>query len=220
MLYCKFCGVTIMGSHSHCPLCKGNLSGSAEKERSYPVLPHTRNRTKRLIQILSASALTAAIICVAVNMLIPADTWWCLFAVLGLGCGWLWAVIGIVKKEKILNNIVWQLLLISAVAFLWDWLTGWRGWSVDFVFPCICTGAMLAVIILSRVLCMPDKDYIISLIVCAVMGVSPLIFLFSGVLRAIIPSVLCAAASLIEISLQLIFNWKAMYREIHKKLHL
>lgn len=48
----------------------------------------------------------------------------------------------------------------------------------DFVFPCICTGAMLAVVILSRVLRMPDKDYIISLIVCAVMGVFPLIFFF------------------------------------------
>lgn len=75
---------------------------------------------------------------------------------------------------------------------------------------------MLAVVILSRVLRMPDKDYIISLIVCAVMGVFPLIFLFSGVLQVTIPSVLCVAASLIEISLQLIFNWKAMYRKYTK----
>ena len=88
----------------------------------------------------------------------PTGIWWSLFAVLGLGCGWLWAVVGIVKKAKLLNNIVWQLVLISGVAFLWDWLTGWRGWSVDYVFPSVCIGAMLAVIILSRVLRMPDRD--------------------------------------------------------------
>jgi len=35
-----------------------------------------------------------------------------------------------------------------------------------------------------------------------------------------IPSVICAAVSLIVIFIQLIFNGKAMRREIRKKLHL
>jgi len=220
MLYCKSCRVWVAGTHQHCPLCGGNLSGKREEAPSYPELPENRSFTKRLIQIISGAALTAAIICVAVNLLVPTGIWWSLFAVLGLGCGWLWAVVGIVKKAKLLNNIVWQLVLISGVAFLWDWLTGWRGWSVDYVFPSVCIGAMLAVIILSRVLRMPDRDYMIHLILCAVLGVVPLVFLFTGVLGVIAPSVICTAASLIVISLQLIFNWKAMYREIHKKLHL
>lgn len=220
MLYCKSCRVAVSGIHQHCPLCGGNLSGQEADAPSYPALPENRNFTKRLLQIISGVALTAAIVCVAINMLAPTEVWWSLFAVLGLGCGWLWAVVGVVKKAKLLNNIVWQLILISGVAFLWDWLTGWRGWSADYVFPSICTGAMLAVIILSRVLRMPDRDYIINLIVCAVMGIIPLVLLFTGVLQVIVPSVICTAASLIVISLQLIFNWKAMYREIHKKLHL
>lgn len=220
MLYCKSCRVWVAGVHQRCPLCGGNLSGKREEAPSYPELPENRSFTKRLIQIISGAALTAAIICVAVNLLVPTGIWWSLFAVLGLGCGWLWAVVGIVKKAKLLNNIVWQLVLISGVAFLWDWLTGWRGWSVDYVFPSVCIGAMLAVIILSRVLRMPDRDYMIHFILCAVLGVVPLVFLFTGVLGAIAPSVICTAASLIVISLQLIFNWKAMYREIHKKLHL
>lgn len=220
MLYCKSCRVWVAGVHQRCPLCGGNLSGKREEAPSYPELPENRSFTKRLIQIISGAALTAAIICVAVNLLVPTGIWWSLFAVLGLGCGWLWVVVGIVKKAKLLNNIVWQLVLISGVAFLWDWLTGWRGWSVDYVFPSVCIGAMLAVIILSRVLRMPDRDYMIHLILCAVLGVVPLVFLFTGVLGVIAPSVICTAASLIVISLQLIFNWKAMYREIHKKLHL
>ena len=220
MLYCKSCRVWVAGAHQRCPLCGGNLSGKREEAPSYPELPENRSFTKRLIQIISGAALTAAIICVAVNLWVPTGIWWSLFAVLGLGCGWLWAVVGIVKKAKLLNNIVWQLVLISGVAFLWDWLTGWRGWSVDYVFPSVCIGAMLAVIILSRVLRMPDRDYMIHLILCAVLGVVPLVFLFTGVLGVIAPSVICTAASLIVISLQLIFNWKAMYREIHKKLHL
>lgn len=220
MLYCKSCHVNVAGNRRYCPLCGGGLVGDGEEQTAYPLLPQDQSRSKRLIQIISGAALTAAIVCIAINLLVPTKIWWSLFAVLGLGCGWLWAVVGIVKKAKLLNNIVWQLVLISAVAFLWDGLTGWRGWSMDYVFPCVCTGAMLAVIILSRVRHMPDWDYVISLILCAVMGIIPLIFLFTGVLGVIIPSVICAAASLIVILLQMIFNWKAMYREIHKKLHL
>ena len=177
MLYCKSCRVWVAGAHQRCPLCGVNLSGKREEAPSYPELPENRSFTKRLIQIISGAALTAAIICVAVNLLVPTGIWWSLFAVLGLGCGWLWAVVGIVKKAKLLNNIVWQLR-------------------------------------------MPDRDYMIHLILCAVLGVVPLVFLFTGVLGVIAPSVICTAASLIVISLQLIFNWKAMYREIHKKLHL
>ncbi len=220
MLYCKPCNVKVSGIHEHCPLCGGNLSGDTEETRSYPVIPPNPNRTKRIIQIISTAAVSAAIICFAINLLIPPETWWSLFAALGLGCGWLWAVIGIIKKAKLLNNIVWQCFLISALAFLWDVLTGWRGWSADFVFPSVCIGAMLAVLILSRVLRLPDKEYLINLIVCAVMGIIPLVFLFTGLLEVIIPSVICVAVSLILISVQLIFNWKAMYREITKKLHL
>ena len=220
MLYCKPCKAKIAGVHEHCPLCGGNLSGEPEKERSYPIIAPNPNRIKRIIQILSISAIAGAIICVAINVLVPAGIWWSLFAVLGLACGWLWAVVGILKKAKLLNNIVGQCVLISALAFLWDAVTGWHGWSAEFVFPCVCTGAMLAVIILATVFRMPDKEYLILLIVCAVIGIIPLIFLFTGILTVILPSVICVAVSLIIISIQLIFNWKALYREVSKKLHL
>ena len=71
MLYCKSCRVWVAGAHQRCPLCGGNLSGKREEAPSYPELPENRSFTKRLIQIISGAALTAAIICVAVNLLVP-----------------------------------------------------------------------------------------------------------------------------------------------------
>lgn len=220
MLYCKACRISVSGTHKSCPLCGGNLSGSAEEKESYPILKPNGSHTKKIIQIISITALIAAIICITINVIIPTKIFWALFVVFGLGCGWLWAVVGLVKKSKPINSIVWQLALLSASSFLWDWFTGRHGWSIDFVFPCVCVGAMLAIIVLSKIMRMPYKDYIVNLIICAVMGIVPIIFLAAGLLRVIIPSVICAAVSLIVIAVQLIFNWKAMYREISKKLHL
>ena len=220
MLYCIGCKVSIAGKHIHCPLCGGKMTGEAAENSSYPQVFPDRSWPKKVIQLISASALSAAVICVAINILIPTETFWALFAVFGLACGWLWSVVGIIKKSKLINNIAWQVIMISVPAFLLDWFTGWYGWSVDYVFPCVCSGAMLAIIILSRVMHMPAKEYIINLIVCTAMGIIPLVWLFTGVLRIIIPSVICAAVSLIIIFIQLIFNWKAICREILKKFHL
>ena len=134
--------------------------------------------------------------------------------------GWLWAIIGIIKKSIILNNIVWQLILISTVCFFWDRFTGKLGWSVDFVFPILCVCAMIAVIILSQVLHIKAGDYIINLILCSLTGVIPMILIFTGIVRIIIPSVICSSVALIIIFVQIIFNYKVMYSEICKKLHM
>lgn len=220
MRHCKHCNVTVAGTRSRCPLCGGDLSGEAEAADRYPVIPDSFSYSKRIMQILSASALVAAIICVTVNVLVPTETFWALFAVLGIFCGWLWAMVGIIKKSVITNNIVWQLVLLSLGALLWDWFTGWNGWSVDFVLPCVCVGAMLAIIILSRAMHIPGKGYTFHLIVCAAAGLVPLVLLLTGALRVVIPSILCTAVSLIVVLLQLIFKWRTTYREIQKKLHL
>ncbi len=220
MLYCRHCKVNIAGRRIHCPLCGGDLTGEADISDVYPDIPNKLSYSKRAMQIISASALVASVICVAVNLLIPTKIFWALFAVFGLFCGWLWAMIGIAKKSVVINNIVWQLVLISLCALLWDCFTGWRGWSVDFVLPCVCFGAMLAIIVLSRVMHIPGKGYTFNLIVCAVIGLIPLILLLTGVLHIIIPSIICTASSLIVIILLFIFRWRTTCREIQKKLHL
>lgn len=220
MLFCKSCHVKIAGVHDKCPLCGSGLSGEPESAPSYPPPVPISSKTKRILQLISAAALVAAIVCVAVNTLIPSETWWSLFVVLSLFCGWLWAMVGILKKAKLINNIVWELVLISAVLFLFDGITGWRGWSVDYAFPSLCFAAMAAIIILSRVLHLADQEYMISLIFCAVLGLVPMVFVYTGVAAVPIVSVLCAAISLIILSLLLIFNWSAICREIRKKLHM
>ena len=39
------------------------------------------------------------------------------------------------KRRNILKNEMWQLLLVTVLSIIWDHLTGWRGWSLDFIFP-------------------------------------------------------------------------------------
>ena len=71
MLYCKSCQVAVAGIHQHCPLCGGHLSGQEEET------PHLSQPSRKpgLDQAADPdhlwAALTAAIVCVAINMLAP-----------------------------------------------------------------------------------------------------------------------------------------------------
>lgn len=54
---------------------------------------------------------------------------WFWFAAAGSFCAWLVVMVAYTKRRNILKNEMWQLLLITVIAVLWDIFTGWRGWS-------------------------------------------------------------------------------------------
>ncbi|MCI8331470.1 MAG: hypothetical protein HFE78_01390 [Clostridiales bacterium] len=210
----------IAGDHTHCPLCGGNVTGEAEK-KCYPVLvPSKPNLTKKIMQISTIAVFAAQIICTAVNVLVTPTIWWCLYTLFGLICGWVWLAIGLAKKENMKKSIAWQLVVVSLFSLLWDIGTGWRGWSVDFVFPSIYTCALLVLLLLARLLHVPVRDYIIYAGLGAVLGIIPVIFMATGLVHVLIPSVVCVSVSLIVICTLLLFHWKAVHGEVMKKMHL
>ena len=221
MLYCEACKVKIAGIHMHCPLCGGNLSGEAEKKTCYPVLvPNKPNLTKRILQISTIAVLAVQIICTAVNILVTPKILWCFYTLFGLICGWIWLAIGLVKQANMKKSIAWQLVVVSLFSLLWDVGTGWRGWSVDFVFPSIYTCALLVLLLLARFLHVPVRDYIIYACLGAVLGIIPILFMATGLVHVLIPSVICVSVSLLVICALLLFHWKAVHGEVMKKFHL
>lgn len=39
------------------------------------------------------------------------------------------------KRYNLLKNAMWQLIIVTVGCIIWDWLTRWHGWSIDFVLP-------------------------------------------------------------------------------------
>ena len=59
---------------------------------------------------------------------------------------------------------VWQLLLISVIAILWDRFTGWRGWSVDFILPFGVLSVQCSVPVIARVNRLKREEYLFYLV--------------------------------------------------------
>ena len=138
----------------------------------------------------------------------------------GIGCACVSVWVGVLKKANLLKNIIWQLLIVSVCAVLWDAFTHWHGWSIEYVFPITCLVAMIAMAVVARVTHTPASEYLIYLVLDALFGVIPVIFLLTGILKVTYPSVICVGGSVISVLALLCFQGENMRRELHKKLHL
>ena len=124
------------------------------------------------------------------------------------------------KRRNILKNEMWQLLIITVIAVLWDVFTGWRGWSVDFVLPFGAMAVLGSVPVIAKVSRLETEEYLFYLIQAAIAGCIPIILVWTGIVRFRYPSVICSGVSFLVLAGLFIFQKKNMLREFRKKLRM
>ena len=222
MLRCEHCKVDLPDNPSRCPLCMNVPSGTADSgESRYPLLFASKGSFSQKVTIWVAFvSVCAALISVAVNLVLPANGWWFIFVIAGIGRFWTDFVIMAKKSRNMPKSIIWQAVLVIIIAFIWDFATGFNGWSVDFVFPILCTCSMVATIFIAWFRKFHIQDYIFYLILSCILGIVPFILTNTLPNRMIIPSVICFVISMILLLIQCFFHGRAMLSEIQRRLHL
>ena len=221
MLYCKNCGIRLPGKYARCPLCKGELTGTPEEAGNvFPTFPPRRKTGGTLLPWFALGSVAAAAVSAAVNLVLPSGGWWFQFVVGGIGSVWLSLLLVLKKRRNIPKTILWQVCLLSVLAVVWDLLTGFRGWSLDYVFPILCTAAMIAMAVIAKAKKLNIQDYILYLIIDCVFGLLSFAFLVAGKVRVVVPSAVCFASTVIFLAALLFFQGKALLAEIQRRFHL
>ena len=135
MSKCRNCQIEILDNAEHCPLCHSALEISAVPESMYPnVRIHTR-KLALASRIYFFCALVLEFILVTVNIVLEHQLWWSIITWLILLYVYMllrYAVQGTGGYQQ--KTFVLVLLsILCAVAI--DFITGYRGWSVDYVLP-------------------------------------------------------------------------------------
>lgn len=219
MKYCEKCKVSIRGKNANCPLCQNRLSG-ADEEELYPCVPTIYRQYELFFKMLIFLTIMTGVLCVAVNLILPDSGFWSLFVVVGIACFWISLMYALQKKDNIPNNITAQVFILSVLSIGWDWFTGCRGWSLNYVIPIACSVAMISLAIIARVTKMPAEDYIVYFIIDIVFGIVPLILYLTGQLGFIIPSVICISLSVLSLSALILFEGKNVLSEMAKNFHV
>ncbi len=221
MKYCEKCKVTITDKKTHCPLCQRVLSGNDENQiDTFPFVSTIYKQYSFLFKLIMFISISCGVITVAINIMLPQKGWWSLFVVGGIMCLWISIYTIIHKRTNPLKTIMYQLMLVSILSVIWDVFTKWHGWSLDYVIPIICVSAMLAMGIISKIMKVQIDDYIIYLIINSFFGIIPIVFLLTGLLNVLYPTLICIVASIISFTALLIFEGESMKMELKKRLHL
>lgn len=221
MKYCERCKVKIAGRGESCPLCGGYLDRIAEDEPDvFPQIPTIYCQYNLFFRLLAWISIIVVTVSLAVNYGVPQTGYWSL-VVLGVVCSfWISLSISVRKRGNLSHRILNQLLVVSVLVILWDLLTGWHRWSIDYVIPILCVTGMGAMAILGRVMKQYIDDPILYLSIYGGLGMIPLIPLFLGWLNVIYPTLICVVISVISLSGVILFRGKKLRQELNRRMHV
>ena len=146
---------------------------------------------------------------------------WTLFTAGGVATMWIASSIGFFKRYNLLKNLMWQLLIGTIISFIWDALTGWHSWSVDFVLPLMSVGILLAMCAIAKVQKSPVREYLIYEIMSAGYGlILPGILLLCKVVKRPTVSMFGALVCFLFLVGVLLFKGREFKEEMQKNLHV
>ena len=221
MQWCDKCEISVRGTSRHCPLCQNELTSvDEEMETIYPLEYPTEVEKHMVIKVINFTMLVAGCLGIFINLLFPTKIWWGLILVIILIGARVSLSTAIAKHRNILKYLLHQSIIIIIIAMVIDVASGRHGWSLNFILPIIFTLAMLLMYLLSKILHLHVQDYMIYLLLDAVFGIIPIIFLLLDWVTSPIPSFVCVLTSVISVIGLISFEGPAMYSELKRRLHV
>lgn len=192
-----------------------------EEQNDFPgCREEQKQESRKLVQIFTFLCIAVAVVCGMINYMTLETLNWFWFAAAGSFCAWLVVMVAYTKRRNILKNEMWQLLIITTIAVLWDIFTGWRGWSVDFVLPFGAMAVLGSVPVIAKVNRLEPEEYLFYLIQAAIAGCIPIILVWTGIIQFRYPSVICSGISFLVLAGLFIFQKKNTLKEFQKKFRM
>lgn len=220
MIKCENCGVKIVGERSHCPLCGKKCSDAAKED--YGVFPKVDVKISYnlIIKITTFAAIVAILVINIINFsFIPHLR---LYVPLSLSvcCAWIIIVVGVKKRKNIPKNIMYEGIISILLCLLWDHVTGWRGWSINYVLPLTVAAMNVFYFVMSFVDRSKNTQYNIYFVMSLLGTLATLILCLTG---AAAPTPFVTIPIGVGISLliaQFIFKEKSFLSELHRRFHV
>ena len=221
MKTCERCRVTVAGGFNKCPLCQHPLTDDGQNQPDvFPVIETVSYTHGLFFKILIFCLISVSIVSVMLDLMMPEQNLWSLLVTVGAACVWLSVVTAIRQRSAFHKKLMDMGLLISLFSLLWDYLTGWHRWSIDYVIPVTFICCMLIAAILGWVLKLPSEHFAVYLLILNLCGLIPTLFLLAGWNLHRLPSFICVTVSLLLFTSLMVFQWQMVKNEVRRRLHL
>lgn len=222
MKRCNECNIEIIEDISVCPLCQHGLENISveSKRRMYPLVEFDNQKFMLLIRIFIFISIILAGGLFTINIATYNGVWWSLI------CGGVIAYFWITVRYSIQNNtnyaakILVQTIGGMGLCLLSDIVTGYQGWSINYVIPAIILVAYLAIVILMIVNFMNWQSYILFQIALVVFSMILMGLYLLHIITNPILSYVTAGITLIIFIGTIVFGDKKAKTELIRRFHI
>ena len=221
MRRCAECSVVIEGAWTHCPLCAAPAVGEATPS-PLPTVPLTFSR-RRLLKVLFLTSITVIAASLAAQLLLghrPEGFGVLRSGWLGVTAMWLVVLMAVRKRRDVAKGTIYLVVLIGLVCVYWDYLTGWRAWSLTYALPIVCASSIAALLITVTAMRFEATEHLLYSGLAAVLGLAPIVFLAFGWVTYPLPSAVCGALSILALVLLQLARGREVRLELARRLHL
>lgn len=221
MSRCKKCNIEVLDETDKCPLCHHVLEHDGMAQHTmYPNVRIATRRFRLAADILLFLSIVAESVMIYINYLMDTHFWWSFVAGLVLIYANVMVRLAILGRSnyqfKILSLTFSTVVILVGI----DFLTGYKGWSVNFIYP---SGIILldaGILILMAVNRRNWQSYMMLQLLTIVLGVAAVILAAAGIIDFPYLAVAAFAISVFIFLGTVIIGEKRARTELKRRFHI
>lgn len=221
MRRCEICGVKLTGERKICPLCGQTLDSSVTQEdyAVYPRVPiRLTYRALNWIITLWGVVTLAVLVALKLTVLRRMPYFWPLC----LGVAGLHVVLlaGVRKWRNLSKSVMYASVACVLLSLAADLLTGWRGWSLNFVVPILGGGLESFFFALCLSVRGKHNAYGIYFFLSSLWAAVVLILAITGVITLWLPTLVATVLAAVLMILLAALQGRDFLSELSRRFHI
>ena len=203
-------------------LTSNGIPEDAPERGMYPEISADERTIRRAEVIFRTVMLCIAVFLVAVNAATyrRSGLWWSFIAVGGMAYVELTVRYSILKSRNLAGKLVAQSLGMQALLIAIDWVTGYRGWAVNYAIPGVILFDVTAVAALMAFNRLNWQSYFMYQLALTLFGFMPLVMFLAGWVTRPTLAVITAAVSAALLLLTVILGDRSVKNELVRRFHI
>ncbi len=222
MTRCEFCNIEINDNLTICPLCFKSLKLIMRQQ--YPEYPKYKKLDYTLLsfglKIILFIFISVSSISLIINLLLWQGIPWFILVISSLLYIWLSIKNTIVSKANYGAKIILQLLGLSLLLIIIDFVNKNLSWSVNYVIPLVIIIANMVMTLRIATKSIKWRNYSVFLIILLFIGFIPITLFLLNLITVLWPSVAAFLNTLLTFLGFIIFYSKRFRLELLKIFHL
>lgn len=221
MSKCRNCNITVLDVSDSCPLCHQVLEEDAVRQvQMYPNASAATRRFRLLENIVLFLSLVTQITLMTIEFMFNSSLRWSIIVGLILLYGNVLLRLAIIGRSGYIFKTVSMVIMALAFLFVIDYRTGFKGWSINYVYPFGVILMDIAILILMIVNRRNWQSYMMLQIFTILLSVLALFLIAMGEITFPYVVLVAAGASLFLFLGTLIIGDQRARTELKRRFHI